>query len=272
MLHPLDRPELGVAQFASYDLLDTKITPTTIGDLLAIVQSHVDAESQCVVASQNVHGLYVGLNELSFGNLHALPSTYVHIDGMPIVWLCRLFGIPATREQRVTLVDWIWPLLEKATNEGWRVYYLGGSESVISTGAAAILARIPNLQLRSRNGFFAEDDEAATRAIVEDVRAFAPQITLVGMGMGRQERWILRNLDLLAPTCVCTVGACMEYIAGSVSTPPRWMGDVGLEWLFRLVENPRRFWFRYCIEPLVVIAAICRRSLQHRASRESNRV
>ena len=271
MLHSLDRPGVG-AQFTSYDLLDTKITPTTINDLLAIVQVHVDAESQCVVASQNMHGLYVGLNEISFGDLHALPSTYVHIDGMAIVWLCRLFGIPATREQRVTLVDWIWPLLEKAANAGWRVYYLGGSESVIAAGAAAILARIPNLELRSRNGFFAEDDDAASRAIVEDVRAFAPQIMLVGMGMGRQERWILRNLEGLSPTCVCTVGACMEYIAGSVGTPPRWMGLAGLEWLFRLAENPGRFWFRYLVEPLFVLAAIVRRSLQPRSARESSGV
>ena len=271
MLYSPDRPDVG-AQFASYDLLDTKITPTTIGDLLEIVQAHVDAESQCVVASQNMHGLYVGLKEISFGDLHALPRTYVHIDGMAIVWLCRLFGIPATREQRVTLVDWIWPLLEKAANAGWRVYYLGGSEAVIAAGAAAILARIPDLQLRSQNGFFAEEDEAASRAIVEDVRAFAPQIMLVGMGMGRQERWILRNLESLSPTCVCTVGACMEYIAGTVGTPPRWMGFAGLEWLFRLAENPRRFWFRYLVEPLFVIAAIVRRSLQPRSSRESSGV
>jgi N-acetylglucosaminyldiphosphoundecaprenol N-acetyl-beta-D-mannosaminyltransferase len=73
------------------------------------------------------------------------------------------------------------------------------------------------------------------------------------MGMGRQERWILNNLSEIAPASICTVGACMEYIADSVRTPPRWMGAVGLEWLFRLGENPQRFWHRYLVEPWPVL-------------------
>ena len=253
--------DASVAKFRSYDLLGTKITPTTIGDLLDLLATHVERRQPCVVASQNVHGLYVGLREPAFAALHAHERTYVHIDGMPVVWLSRLFGIPATRAHRVTLVDLIWPLLERAAERGWRLYVLGGSESVARDGAAAIAARLPELQIRCRSGFFAENDGAASRRILDDVRAFAPHVMLVGMGMGRQERWILRHLADLAPTCVCTVGACMEYVSGNVGTPPRWMGVAGFEWLYRLIENPKRFWFRYTVEPLVVIGAIVRRRL-----------
>jgi N-acetylglucosaminyldiphosphoundecaprenol N-acetyl-beta-D-mannosaminyltransferase len=93
-------------------------------------------------------------------------------------------------------------------------------------------------------------------AVVQDIVDYRPQVLLVGMGMGIQERWILQNLDILSPTSVCTVGACMEYIAGAAATPPRWMGQAGLEWLFRLTENPGRFWYRYLVEPWFVLAYI----------------
>lgn len=242
--------------YTSYDLFGTKVTPTTQDELLDIVSEHVVAERQCVIASQNLHGLYVGLSEPAFKRLHSFERTYVHIDGMPIVWLCRLRGIAAVPEHRVTLVDWIWPLLERSARSGWRVYYLGGNDKIVAAGARAIASRFPELTFRGHNGFFAENDIAANRAVVEDIRAFAPHVILVGMGMGRQERWILKNLRDLGPATICTVGACMEYISGTVRTPPRWMGRAGLEWLFRLAENPARFWYRYTVEPMVVLAAI----------------
>lgn len=240
--------------YASYDLFGSKITPTTQDDLLNIVANHIRESRQCVIASQNVHGLYVGRDEPAFQRLHSFADTYVHIDGMPLVWLCRLRGINAVPEHRVTLVDWIWPLLERAAANRWRVYYLGGSDAVIDAGTRAIRERLPKLNLRGHNGFFAETDGAANVALIDDIRAYEPQLILVGMGMGRQERWILKNLPELGPATICTVGACMEYISGAVRTPPRWMGRSGLEWLFRLIENPARFWYRYTVEPMHVLS------------------
>jgi N-acetylglucosaminyldiphosphoundecaprenol N-acetyl-beta-D-mannosaminyltransferase len=69
------------------------------------------------------------------------------------------------------------------------------------------------------------------------------------MGMPRQEKWILENHKELNAKVIMTCGAAIEYVAGTVNTPPRWMGLAGLEWLFRLRENPKRFAFRYLIEP-----------------------
>jgi N-acetylglucosaminyldiphosphoundecaprenol N-acetyl-beta-D-mannosaminyltransferase len=72
------------------------------------------------------------------------------------------------------------------------------------------------------------------------------------MGMGRQEQWIFENRATLRTHCIGTCGACMEYFAGAAPTPPRWMGPLGVEWLFRLLSDPKRFWKRYLVEPWIV--------------------
>jgi N-acetylglucosaminyldiphosphoundecaprenol N-acetyl-beta-D-mannosaminyltransferase len=69
------------------------------------------------------------------------------------------------------------------------------------------------------------------------------------MGMPRQEWWILDNLDRISANIVLQAGACFDYVAGEVPLPPRWMGQLGLEWLYRLVSEPGRLWRRYLVEP-----------------------
>ena len=257
------------AHFASHDLFGAKVTPTTSIELLELLDSHIGSGEQCVVASQNMHGLHVRLWDAASRQLHSLRNTYVHIDGMPIVALCRLRGIDASRQHRVTLNDFIWPLLTHAAEAGWRVYYVGSRESVLTDAAAVIQARLPKLNLVMHDGYFEGIDQGAT--VQSALAYYKPHLVLVGMGMGRQERWILQHLATIAPGCVMTVGACMEYIAGAVKTPPRWMGRAGCEWLFRLVENPSRFWYRYLVEPWFVLAYIAWYSSLPESARRAGR-
>jgi N-acetylglucosaminyldiphosphoundecaprenol N-acetyl-beta-D-mannosaminyltransferase len=98
------------------------------------------------------------------------------------------------------------------------------------------------------HGYFdpgGEENERVLRAI----EAFAPDVLLVGMGMPRQEHWIMDNLDRLGSTVLLPCGASIDYVAGEIPTPPRWAGRWGLEWLYRLLAEPGRLWKRYLIEP-----------------------
>jgi N-acetylglucosaminyldiphosphoundecaprenol N-acetyl-beta-D-mannosaminyltransferase len=249
-------------RYPSYDLFDTKITPTTTDDLLDILDMSATNREQCIIASQNLHGMRVLYEVEEVRKLHDLDNTFVHIDGMPIVALCKLMGIKADREHRVTLIDFIWPLLRTAEEKGWRLFYLGARPEVLSAGLAIIRRSFPNLEIKGRNGYFELDDAKKNQEIAEDIRSYQPQIVLVGMGMARQEPWILKHYKDLAPASFITVGACLEYIAGAVQTPPRWMGYAGIEWLFRLAENPRRFWHRYLVEPWLLLAHIATHSIK----------
>ncbi len=238
------------------------VTPMTLPEIIQAVTLHIAGGSACVIAHINLHGLYVHRSDEGFRELTG--KSFVFIDGMPIVWLARLLGHPLTGRYRVTYVDLIWPLLERAAAEDWRVFYLGGDPQVLARGLAKIKARFPKLQLSGHDGFFDTAEKTlsylnAGDDVVDEINRFAPHLLLVGMGMPKQENWVLRNRQRLTAPVVMTAGACIEYLAGAASTPPRWMGRCGLEWFYRLYRNPRRFWRRYLIEPWIVIGHLAGR-------------
>jgi N-acetylglucosaminyldiphosphoundecaprenol N-acetyl-beta-D-mannosaminyltransferase len=239
----------------SYEILGIKLTPSTAQELLAIVTAHVETREPAVIASQNMHGLYVHLGDPDFRRLHAAANTYVHLDGMPLVLLCRLAGLSVSTKHRVTWVDFIDPLLSLADRNRWSVYYLGGDLQTVSAGLSILRDRYPRATFYGHHGYF-EDGSATHEGIVEEIQTLRPELLLLGMGMGRQERWIFANRHLINVPVTFTTGACLEYVAGRVRTPPRWLGRSGLEWAFRLCENPLRFCGRYLIEPWIVCGVL----------------
>jgi len=85
------------------------------------------------------------------------------------------------------------------------------------------------------------------------VREFKPNVLFVGMGMPRQELWIADNVEALPQAVILPVGAAFDYEAGVQKAAPRWMGRLGVEWLFRLFADPKRLFARYCVEPWFLI-------------------
>jgi N-acetylglucosaminyldiphosphoundecaprenol N-acetyl-beta-D-mannosaminyltransferase len=231
--------------FPSYNVFGYKLTPTTLDEQLLLLEMHVEAGQQCVLANLNLHGLHTLRRDRAMAVLHNMHTTYVSVDGMPLIWLCRLAGVRATSRHRVTYVDLIWPLLSLAERKHWRVYYVGSTATVLARATRVIRSRLPNLEFRAHHGYFGINVDT----VVADIVTFKADIVIVGMGMPLQERWILAHMGAVAPACILPGGAVMEYVAGAVRTPPRWLGRIGLEWLFRLAENPQRFWWRYLIEP-----------------------
>jgi N-acetylglucosaminyldiphosphoundecaprenol N-acetyl-beta-D-mannosaminyltransferase len=227
--------------------------------LIEFLERQVTYKCKCILASLNMHALSVFLNDETFRRVHLLQSTYVHIDGMPIVLLCRLAGLDVRRDHKVGCLDFIWPLVQKANLQGWRVYYVGSEPDVLYAGLRAIAAREPGIQISGHTGYFDHRQESGDNvALVREIAEYRPDIILVGMGMGIQERWIAENLQSLPDVPICTVGALMEYLAGSAPTPPIWVRNWGIAWFHRLAGNPRRFWHRYLVEPLALVPLFAR--------------
>jgi N-acetylglucosaminyldiphosphoundecaprenol N-acetyl-beta-D-mannosaminyltransferase len=165
-------------------------------------------------------------------------------DGQPLVWASRLLG--ARLPCKISGSDLVWPLLERAARLRWRVYLLGGAPGV-AEAAGAILARelgvliagvdAPAIALQ---GSSQEADPA-----LERLRAARPDLVLVALGSPKQERWIHRSLPGLRPAVAIGVGASLDFVTGRVRRAPGWMSAAGLEWLFRLFQEPRRLAVRY---------------------------
>ncbi len=236
----------------SYLPFGFKVTPLTLEQFLDAVSRLIGSDRKGVFASQNVHALYYNFKHEAFRRLHE--TSHVLIDGTPIVWLARLAGAPIRLPHRVAWIDMFWPLMNRAESEGWRVFYLGGAPEILSSGIERVESACPRLSIAAQHGYFDIDPGSRENAdVVDMIERFAPDILIVGMGMPRQETWILQNLERLNAKAVLTSGACIEVIAGALPTPPRWMGRVGLEWVYRLLSTPRRCAHRYLVEPWVVL-------------------
>ena len=236
-----------------YRLLGVRVHALSMEALTVAVVEGVRSGQRRIIANHNLHSIYLHQRDEKFRAFYAR-AYLVHVDGMSLILAGRLLGLPLGREHRVTYVDWIDPLLATAAAERWRVLFLGSDVQVGFRGSAALRQRHPGLVLETLPGFFdATRDGEENRAVLRRIHAFGPQLLMVGMGMPRQEHWILDNLGDLPGCVVLTAGATVDYAAGAIPTPPRWAGRFGLEWWFRLIAEPRRLWKRYLLEPWCVL-------------------
>ncbi len=235
-----------------YAFLGVEVDALTIPELNLLIAESIRKNKQWIIANHNLHSLYIYHHDAKMRNFYA-KADYTHIDGMPLVFLGKLRGFPLKREQRVTYADWVWFLMGEAQQKGWRIFYLGSKPGVAEKGARILREQFAGLQISVAHGYInLQKDSSETLATLDKINAYQPHVLMVGMGMPRQEYWILDNLDQIQTNAILTSGACIDYVAGAVPTPPRWMGELGLEWLYRLLSEPKRLWKRYLLEPWFV--------------------
>ena len=235
---------------SSYALLGVQVDALNIPQLNSLIAEAVEYNEKWIIANHNLHSLYIYHHDPKMQAFYA-KANYAHIDGMPLVLLGQCLGLPLKREQRVTYADWVWPLMVEAAQQGWRIFYLGSKPGVAEQGASILREKFTGLEIATAHGYFDIcPDSQENQAVLAQINAYQPNVLMVGMGMPRQEHWILNNLEHIQTNAILPSGACLDYVAGAIPTPPRWMGRLGLEWLYRLVSEPRRLWKRYLLEPL----------------------
>lgn len=221
--------------------------------LLDVIEAAIAGDRRWLIANHNLHSLYLYHHDRHMRSFYER-ADLIHADGMSIVLLARLLGLPMQRGHRLGCMDWIDASMKRAAARGWRVFLLGSSPEVGARAATLLRSKFPGLEVRHRHGYF--DPEPAgeeNRRVVRQICCWRPHLLFVGMGMPRQERWILENLEDLSVNVVFNVGGCIEFLAAVRPTPPRWTGRWGMEWLFRLAMEPRRLWRRYLLEPWFIL-------------------
>lgn len=166
----------------------------------------------------------------------------INIDGMGVVWAARLLGHDVP--ERVAGVDLFGRLLQEAARRGFPVYLLGATQEVVSATASRCTERYPGLQLAGYHHGYFWDNEAA---MVEKIRASGARLLFVAITSPRKENFIHRWQVELGVDFVMGVGGTFDVVAGKVRRAPVWMRRSGLEWLFRVLQEPRRMWKRYLV-------------------------
>jgi N-acetylglucosaminyldiphosphoundecaprenol N-acetyl-beta-D-mannosaminyltransferase len=175
-------------------------------------------------------------------------------DTVGVLTVARQRG--AALRERVTGVELVERLCQRAAKEGLPVYFFGGAEGVAADAAAILEVRFPGLIVAgTRNGFFSKEEESA---IVDAIRASGARILFVGLGSPRQELWLARNLSATGCGAGIGIGGSFDVISGRVKRAPAMYRRFGLEWFYRLMREPQRFRRQLALPYFVWLVALDR--------------
>ncbi len=196
------------------------------------------------VTSVNGHVLSLCARDKAAGRLFAEADT-IHCDGQPLVLLSRLIG-PIALPERVATTD-LFPLVAaRAARLGLSFYLLGGSPTVNRRLCDRLRREYQGLVLAgASHGYLSREEEPR---VVEEIAALKPDILWVAMGVPLEQGFVVRNRAALTGVGIIkTSGGLFDFMSGTITRAPGWMQAIGLEWLFRLMQEPRRLFWRYAI-------------------------
>jgi N-acetylglucosaminyldiphosphoundecaprenol N-acetyl-beta-D-mannosaminyltransferase len=254
----LDRPPLTPIATVAGVAFNNITMEETVSLILLMVQK---GDSARHVVTGNLDHLFMLQKDAEFRNIYRSAALALP-DGAPIVWLSRLrdrnckdLKTPPLRE-RVAGSDLFWELAKVSQKTGLRLFFLGGVPGAADAAAQIIRERYPKAQICGTycppHETFATEAEQAK--IGDIVREAAPDVLLVGLGAPKQEKWIAANKQRLGVPVSIGVGGSFEMAAGIVQRAPLSVQRFGMEWAYRLVQDPSRLWRRYLRDDLPFLA------------------
>ncbi len=235
--------------------LDISVNPITRAELLEFFRRSIEGNATAVVGAHNVHSLSLAQNNQSMQAFY-MRCDLAYVDGMPLVWLARALGLSLGKIHRVPFLDWYDEFFQQASKNGWKLFYLGGSPESSAGFDLILKQRYPGIQVRIHHGYVSG---VGVESLCELINEFQPNALFVGMGMPLQEAWIVEALPYLKTNLVFAGGAMLEYLTGEQKAAPRWLGPLGMEWLYRLACRPKSLYYRYLIEPFTLLPLIIRK-------------
>ncbi len=233
------------------ELLGVPIDRIRLPTLLSIVRRSALDRRRITVLYANVHCMNVAARDRQYANI-VRSADIVYCDGTGVLLGAWLAG--ASLPERMTGADWIHDLCRLAVRADLSLFLLGSEGGSASQAAAILRVRYPGIRIAgARPGF----DVSASA--IDAINASSCDILLVGMGTPTQERWIAAHRDELEVPVVWAVGALFDFISGRIPRGPRWMTEHGLEWVCRLVAEPKKLWRRYLIGNPVFLWRVIRR-------------
>jgi N-acetylglucosaminyldiphosphoundecaprenol N-acetyl-beta-D-mannosaminyltransferase len=247
------------------------IDSLTFAEALDEIEGLVAAGKGGSVFTPNVDHVVNAETNAAFREAYAAASLSL-VDGQPLLWASRLLKAPLP--EKISGSDLIFPLVERAAQRGWRVYLLGGKPGVAEAAAAELQSRfavqIAGIDAPSISLSAGPEDELA----IERIRSARAQLVLVALGSPKQELWIHRAADRIRPAVAMAVGASFDFVAGRVRRAPKWISNAGLEWFFRLTQDPRLVWRYLARDPrfvFILLRTVRLSRQQLREPREANK-
>jgi len=234
----------GVANAETFDVMGLRLHNIHRSAIVDSVVEAVENHGKLLVVNANAHCVTLSQSEPWMRGLFA-QADIAFCDGAGVQMATKI--LKGFTPHRTTPPEWIGAALERLGPKA-RVFWLGGAPEVAQQAAASYEARFDVVTAGVQHGYFdASPGSAESRAVIARINESRATILLVNMGMPRQERWLWDNWQELSPVVAITAGALVDHAAGRVRRPPRWVANLGVEWLVRLIREPRRLWRRYLL-------------------------
>lgn len=234
----------GKSHAPNYNVLGVPVHCVQMSEVIAEMESWIDGREQThYVAITGMHGVSESRKDPHFREILKSASLVVP-DGMPLVWLARWHGHPISR--RVCGSD----LMEafcKQTGSRYRHFFYGGATGVADELAENLRERYNISVAGTYTPPFRPLTDEEEKEVIARVQAATPDILWIGLSTPKQERWMYDHRDKVLVPVMLGVGAAFDFNSGKLERAPAWMGNTGLEWLFRLLVEPKRLWKRYLV-------------------------
>lgn len=234
--------EFGARRPDQFELLDVKIDNIDIDESMQRIQQALEASTPTQFAFVNPDCLNIATKHDSYKAVLRRVNT-VFADGIGIRIACRMLGI--TLRDNINGTD-LFPLICRSlVEQGKSIYLLGGRPGVTDLVISNMQRELPNLKIAGhRHGYFNAQDG---QQIVAEINASGADVLLVAMGAPKQDLWIDEHRQSLGVAVQIGVGGLFDFYSGRISRSPRWLRDIGLEWVWRLIQEPGRMWRRYVL-------------------------
>lgn len=216
-------------------ILGLKIHRVDMGSALSAIEGFIRERKPRMVVTADASAAVIAHSDPELQSI-INGADLVTPDSTGILWAAKYLGTPLI--ERVSGADMVEQLCRKANDSRHRVFFLGSAPGVTDIAAANLKLRYPNLQIAgTRHGYF-KDDESPE--IVRMIRGANPDLLFVAMGIPMQEKWIRKHLDEMQVPVSMGVGGTFDVMSGRLKRAPMWMQNHGMEWIYRLVTNPRK--------------------------------
>jgi N-acetylglucosaminyldiphosphoundecaprenol N-acetyl-beta-D-mannosaminyltransferase len=246
---PIDRgANLDVSPVAhpKFKVLGVAVAAVQIPDVIAQMESWIVRRDRCrYITVTGMHGVTEAQHDASFRQI--LNSADLNVpDGMPLVWLGRMRGFPQRR--RVYGPELMAEFCARSVSRGYKHFLYGGNAGTPERLSEVLGDRFPGIAIVGTISppFRALTEEEDTKYVAQ-INESGADVVWVSLSEIRQDNWMFRHRDRLRVPVLVGVGAAFDFHAGLKKQAPEWMREHGLEWLFRLLQEPRRLWRRYLV-------------------------
>lgn len=240
---------------ARIKFLNTYIDSLTMQEAVDEAEKLIQEPGSSYIVTPNLDHIVMLDTDKEFDEIYS-NADLILADGMPLIWISKLLKKPI--KEKISGSDFFPHMCNMCAEKGYSIFILGAAEGVADKAAKNLFDRYKGLKIAGTYSppFGFEKDEKELDKISRIIKATSPDVLAVSLGSPKGEKFLYKHLAEYGVSLGISIGATIDFEAGNVKRAPKWMSDIGLEWLFRITQDPKRLIKRYWNDAVKIIPII----------------